>query len=173
MKRYNRTAIFFHWITALLVIATFGLGITMVDIPGFTPTKLKYINWHKWMGVTVLFLAVLRLLWRLRHPAPAYEGGMPSWQVRAAHAMHVLLYVLIFAVPLSGYFFSLAAGFPVVYLGVVPLPVLISPDPGLRDILLTLHHGLNVVLFVCVIAHVLAVVKHLIARDGIASRMLP
>src|SRR3954467_1605091 len=112
MQRYTRTAMFFHWTIALLIVAGFTLGLVMTDIPGITPTKLKYFSWHKWIGVTVLALACLRLLWRLRHAAPAYPASMPGWQVQAAHGLHALLYVLIFAVPVSGYFYTLAAGIP-------------------------------------------------------------
>jgi cytochrome b561 len=65
MQRYTKIAMLLHWLIALLIIAAFLLGLTMVDIPGFTPTKLKYFSWHKWMGVTVLGLAAIRVLWRL------------------------------------------------------------------------------------------------------------
>ena len=116
--RYSNVAILLHWLVALLIIANFALGVTMVDIPGLTPTKLRYFSWHKWVGITVLGLACIRLLWRLSHPAPAYPASMHGWQHRTAGIVHVLLYVLIFAVPVSGYFYSLAAGVPVVYLGI-------------------------------------------------------
>ena len=65
MRRYTLTAIALHWLMAILIIAAFLLGLTMVDIPGLTPTKLKYFSWHKWLGVTVFGLACLRLLWAL------------------------------------------------------------------------------------------------------------
>src|SRR5450830_884036 len=127
MERYTKPAILLHWLIALLIIAAFSLGLTMVNIPGLTPTKLKFFSWHKWLGVTVLALACLRLLWRLSHPAPPYPPGMSRLQIRVAHLLHILLYALMFAVPLTGYFYSLASGVPVVYMGMIPLPVLISP----------------------------------------------
>lgn len=68
---YTKPAIAMHWIVALLIFAAFGLGLYMTDIPGFTPTKLKLFSYHKWIGITVLIFAVLRVLWRLTHPAPA------------------------------------------------------------------------------------------------------
>jgi cytochrome b561 len=174
MQRYTRTAMFFHWTIALLIMAGFTLGLVMTDIPGITPTKLKYFSWHKWMGVTVLALAALRLLWRLRHAAPPYPDSMPKWQVSVADATHRLLYVLMFAVPLSGYFFTLASGVPVVYLGVLPLPVLIEPNPQLKPILREVHFWLNMGLAGLVGAHVAGALKHLIIeRDGVTQRMLP
>lgn len=172
--RYTGTAIALHWLIALLIIATFFLGLTMVNMPGITPTKLKYFNWHKWMGVTVLVLAALRLLWRLTHKAPALPTTMPLWQRLAAELGHIGLYVLMFAVPLSGYFYSLAAGFKVVYLGLYPLPVLIDPNPELKPILQALHYWLNMGLAALVSVHALAALQHhFIERDDILKRMLP
>ncbi|HEY0489778.1 MAG TPA: cytochrome b [Telluria sp.] len=172
--RYTYTAMLFHWLIALLVVAAFTLGLVMTDIPGLTPTKLRYFSWHKWLGVTVLTLAVLRVLWRLFHAAPAYPVSMARWQQRAANGLHLLLYVLIFAVPLSGYFYSLASGVPVVYLGLVELPVLIGPDPELKPVLKAVHYWLNMLLAGSVGVHVAAALKHqFIDRDGVLRRMLP
>src|ERR1700710_1911197 len=75
---YTRTAIAFHWLIALLIVCGFSLGWVMTDIPGFTPTKLRYFSWHKWIGVTVFALAVLRVLWRSGHKAPSMPRRMPA-----------------------------------------------------------------------------------------------
>lgn len=174
MHRYTKTAIWLHWLIAALIVASFSLGVTMVDIPGLTPTKLKYFSWHKWLGITILALACVRLLWRLAHPAPSYLDNMPRWQQAAADLTHYLLYALIVAIPLSGYFYSLAAGVPVVYLGVVPLPVFIGPDPELKALLKQVHYVLNVMLLAAVVLHVAAALKHhFIDRDDVLRRMLP
>lgn len=174
MQRYTIPAIVLHWLTAILIVSAFALGLVMVDIPGITPTKLKYFSWHKWLGVTVLGLACLRALWRLTQAAPPFPASMPVWQVKAAHLLHVLLYILIFAVPLSGYFYSLAAGVPVVYLGIVPLPVLIEANEVWKPILKQVHYVLNMSLLACVVLHVAAALKHLVIdRDGVFRRMLP
>ncbi len=174
VPRYTLTAIALHWLSALLIVAAFVLGMTMVDIPGITPTKLKYFSWHKWLGVTVFALACLRLLWRLGHRPPPDPASMPAWQRGAAHAVHWALYGLVFAVPLSGYFYSLAAGVPVVYLGVLPLPVLIAPDPQLKETLQGVHYALNMAMAALVVVHLAAVIKHQwIDRDRLLARMLP
>jgi cytochrome b561 len=174
MQRYTLPAIALHWLIAVMIIGAFAMGLVMTEIPGITPTKLKYYSWHKWAGVTILLLAVLRLAWRLGHPPPPYPGTMPAWQRRAAGALHHLLYVLIFAVPLSGYFYSLSAGVPVVWFGVVELPVLIGPDPELKPVLKGLHYWLNMTMAACVLGHVAAALKHhFIDRDGVLRRMLP
>ncbi|WP_353155391.1 cytochrome b [Herminiimonas fonticola] len=173
-NRYSLTAIALHWLMAILIIATFLLGLTMVDIPGLTPTKLKYFSWHKWLGVTIFGLACLRLLWRLTHTPPAYAAGMSVWQKKMANAAHGLLYLLIFAVPVSGYFYSLAAGVPVVYLGILPLPVFIAPDPELKVLLKQVHYACNVTLLIVFCLHVLGALKHqFIDRDRTLQRMLP
>lgn len=174
MPRYTTTAIVLHWLIALLIVCGFTLGVTMVDIPGLTPTKLKYFSWHKWIGVTVFGLACLRLLWRLAHRAPPYPPAMPAWQKKSASALHGLLYILIFAVPLSGYLYSLAAGVPVVYLGVLPLPALIDTHREWKPILEQVHYVLNMTLLVTVCLHVLAALKHqFVDRDDVLKRMLP
>jgi cytochrome b561 len=174
MQRYTTTAIALHWLIAVLIVGTFTLGLVMTDIPGLTPTKLRYFSWHKWAGVTVLVLAALRLLWRLAHRAPAYPATMPAWQQRAAGYLHGLLYLLMFAVPLSGYFYSLAAGVPVVWFGLFKLPVLIQADPALKPVLGAVHYWLNMLLAGVVALHVAAALKHLVAdRDGVMQRMLP
>lgn len=174
LPRYTKTAMLLHWLTALLIVCAFALGVTMVGIPGLSPTKLKYFSWHKWLGVTVLGLACLRLLWRLRYPAPAYPDGMPAWQQSASAGLHHVLYLLIFAVPISGYFYSLAAGVPVVYLGVIPLPVLVDANPALKPVLKQLHYALDMALLGAVSVHMLAALKHhFIDRDGVLKRMLP
>jgi cytochrome b561 len=174
MQRYTSTTILLHWLMAILIAAGFALGVTMVDIPGITPAKLKYYSWHKWLGVTVLGLACLRLLWRLAHRAPPYPAGMPQWQQQAAGASHLVLYFLIFGVPLSGYFYSLASGVPVVYLGVIPLPVLIGPDPEWKPVLKLAHYWLNVTLLAIFCLHIAAALKHhFVDRDGVFKRILP
>ncbi|MDB5963406.1 MAG: cytochrome [Massilia sp.] len=174
IARYTRTAMLFHWLIALLIVGAFTLGLIMTDIPGFSPTKLKYYSWHKWAGVTVLGLAALRLLWRLAHPVPAYPSTMKSWEKAAAHHLHLVLYVLMFAVPISGYLYTLSAGVPVVYFGVIPLPVFFDADPALKPVLKSVHYWLTMGLAALVVAHVGAALKHaVINRDGVMRRMLP
>jgi cytochrome b561 len=173
-QRYSLIAIVLHWLVALLIIGTFTLGWVMTDIPGLTPTKLKFYSWHKWAGVTVLALATLRLLWRLSHASPPLPAAVPAWQARSAGAVHALLYVLMFAVPLAGYVYTLAAGYPVVYFGLFELPVLIEPDAALKVQFKALHYWLAMALAGLVGLHVAAALKHqFIERDGMLKRMLP
>ena len=171
---YTPTAQWLHWLVAALILVNLVLGLTMVGMPGISPTKLRFFNWHKWVGVTVFALVALRFAWRWRHPAPALPATLPAWEQRAAKMSHAALYVLMFALPLSGYFYSLAAGFPVVYLGVLPLPVLIEPDPQLKQMLVVLHHLLAWAMMALLVLHIAAALKHrLVDHDGVLERMLP
>ena len=173
-QRYTGVAILFHWLMAVLIIGAFSMGLFMTEMPGISPTKLKYYSWHKWAGVTILALAALRLLWRLSHRAPAYPAAMPGWQKSSANALHGVLYGLMFAVPLSGYFYTLSAGYPVVYFGLVELPVLIAKNDALKPLLKDVHFWLNMGLAGAVALHVAAALKHtFIERDGVLKRMLP
>lgn len=174
MHRYTKTAMLLHWLTALLIVAAFAMGLYMTSIPGFSPTKLKYFSWHKWAGVTVLAIAVLRVLWRTFNKPPPHIDPIPAWQHFAAEAMHVLLYALIFAVPVSGYFYTLAAGIPVVYFKLFTLPILMGPNPELKPVLKEVHYWLNMTMAAAVAAHVAAALKHhFIDRDNVLKRMVP
>jgi cytochrome b561 len=171
---YAKSAIAMHWIIALLIFAAFGLGLYMTDIPGFTPTKLKLFSYHKWIGITVLIFAVLRVLWRLTHPAPGPVPGLPKWQHAAAEAAHLGLYLLILAVPLTGYLLSVAAGVKVVYLGLWELPMPFDKSDALKDIFGMAHEWLNWTMAAIVVLHILAALKHhVVDRDGTLRRMVP
>ena len=174
MQRYARAAIVFHWLIALLIVGAFALGLVMTDIHGLTPTKVKYYSWHKWAGVTILALAALRLLWRLRNAPPAYPDTMQRWEKTAAHGLHLVLYGFMFGVPVSGYLYSLAAGVPVVYFGVLPLPSLIDANPAMKPVYSAIHYWLNMGMAALVALHVAAVFKHMVIdRDGLVRRMMP
>ncbi|HEV7813761.1 MAG TPA: cytochrome b [Janthinobacterium sp.] len=174
MQRYTKPAILLHWLTALLIVCAFTLGLVMTDIHGITPTKLKYYAWHKWLGVTVFALACIRLLWRKFNAPPAHPASIAVWQRQAADGVHMLLYILIFAVPISGYLYTLSAGVPVVYLGLFQLPVFMDPNPEWKPVLKNVHYVLNMTMAAAVALHVLAALKHhFIDRDGTLRRMLP
>lgn len=175
--RYTLTAIALHWVLAVAILGAFCVGLYVDDLP-FSPTKLKLINWHKWAGVTILALSVLRLLWRLTHRPPALpakiESAMPSWQRVAYHGTHHLMYLLFFAVPLLGWAYSSAKGFPIVWFGVLPLPDLVAPDPELAKAIKPLHALGAWGLIGLVALHVGAALKHqFIDRDGLLARMRP
>ena len=172
-SRYTAIAIGLHWLDALAIVGSFGLGLYMHELP-LSPQKLKLYSWHKWAGVTIFLFVLLRLVWRLMHRPPALPPGMPAWQVKAAEATHVLLYLLMVAVPLSGWLMSSAKGFQTVWFGVLPLPDLLQKDPDLGDLLQQLHMLLNFSMAALVLAHAGAALKHhYFDRDDVLTRMLP
>lgn len=171
--RYTRTAILLHWLVALAILCAFPLGVYMHELP-LSPRKLQLYSYHKWIGIGVLSLAALRLAWRLAHRPPPMLAGMPRWQEVSAHATHHLLYLLMLAVPLSGWLMSSALGFTVVWFGVLPLPDLIGKDKQLGELLKQVHETLNFALLALVLLHVAAALKHhFFEHDGTLARMLP
>ena len=170
--RYDPVAIAAHWLLALLIVLNLALGIFMHDLP-LSPLQLKLFNWHKWAGVTILALSALRLLWRLTH-APPPDVPMPAWQRRAAHAVHAALYALFFIVPLAGWGYSSATGFPVVWFGVLPLPDWAPVDRAWADALKAVHRMSALALGLLMLLHVAAALKHhMHDRDGLLHRMHP
>ena len=170
--RYDPIAITFHWLLALAIVGSFCVGLYMSDLP-MSPARLKLFNWHKWAGITILALSAMRLLWRLAHRPPV-DVPMPLWQRRAAHATHIVLYGLFFIVPLAGWAYSSAAGFPVVVFGVIPLPDFVPVDKALAEVLKSRHQMLAFALAAVVLLHIAAALKHqFLDRDGLLQRMWP
>jgi len=168
--RYSTPAIVLHWLLAVMILSSLAVGLYMTGLP-FSPTRLRLYNWHKWAGVMVLGLSALRLLWRLTHRPPP-PVPMPAWQEKASRLAHGALYVLFFAVPLAGWAYSSAAGFPIVLFGVLPLPDFVPVDRELSEQLKPLHHWLAYALGAVVALHVAGALKHhFVDRDGLLSRM--
>jgi cytochrome b561 len=171
--RYTQVAIFLHWLLALAIVTNLCVGLYMTDIP-MSPQRLKLYNWHKWAGVMILTFSAVRLLWRLMHKPPPLPNAIALWQVRASHLVHTLLYVLFFAIPLSGWAYSNAAGFPIVLFGTLPLPDLIAKNRELADAIKPLHQWFAYVLAGTVSLHIAAAFKHhWVDRDQLLSRMWP
>ncbi len=171
--RYTFVALGLHWLLAIMIVASFGVGTYMVDMQ-MSPSRLKLFNYHKWAGVTILALSAARLLWRLSHRAPPLPDTMPGWQRMASHATHMALYGLFFAVPLLGWAYSSAAGFPIVWMGLVPLPDFVGKDRELAELIKPFHGLAAWLLASFVVLHVAAALKHhFIDKDGVLARMLP
>jgi cytochrome b561 len=176
-RRYHGFAIALHWILAIALVTLFILGHYMADLP-FSPQRLKLYNWHKWAGVSILILSVLRMVWRLTHRPPALPQAvtlaMPGWQTQAYHATHVVMYALFFIVPLVGWAYSSAAGFPIVLFGVLPLPDFVSASKPLAEVIKPWHELSANTLAALVVLHVAAAFKHhFIDKDGLLERMRP
>ncbi|MDQ3286833.1 MAG: cytochrome b [Pseudomonadota bacterium] len=173
VDRWGRISQFLHWLMALAVIAMATIGLLMVDMAN-TPRKIEIYALHKSLGLTVLALVVLRLAWRGYAGRPAPLPGTPRWQERLATAVHFSLYALLFAMPLSGWLFNSAAGYPLQWFGWFNLPALSGENRDLRELAGTLHEVGFWLLLGLVIVHAgAAVYHHVFLNDSTLTRMLP
>jgi cytochrome b561 len=170
--RYTRTAIGLHWIIFVALAGMMTLGFYVHGLH-FSPTRIRLVNYHKWAGVTLFLLILLRLLWRLTHEPPPLPATMPRLTRWAASAVHWMLYLLMFAIPFSGWLMSSAKGYQTVWFGIVPLPDLVQRNAVLGSQLLQLHATLNFILIVLAAAHAAAAFKHhFIDHDDVLTRIL-
>jgi cytochrome b561 len=179
--RYGTVAVTLHWLIAIGIIGMLILGKYMADLPNSDPSKFDLIQLHKSFGISILGLSGLRLLWRLVNKVPPLPAHMPAWERYAAHASHVLLYVLIIGIPITGWMMVSASplGIPTIYFGQFEIPHL----PGLQGFadqhaaeqqLRDTHELLGDVMIGLLVIHVGAALKHhLWDRDDVLLRMLP
>jgi cytochrome b561 len=172
-ERFGFVAKTLHWLTLALLIAAFTLAVSMVNMP-FSPRKLEFYSWHKWVGVTIFLVALLRLAWRLLNPVPPQPASIPPWQRRLAGLSHAALYAILIVMPVTGWIMSSALNLPVVYLGLVHIPSPFGVDRALGEAMKVVHLSLAVALLVLVTIHVLAALyHHFVLRDDVLRRMLP
>ncbi|MBI3526493.1 MAG: cytochrome b [Betaproteobacteria bacterium] len=174
VSRYTTTAIVFHWVVAILVLAMLGLGLYMTGVPKGSPDRAFYFNLHKSIGVTTALLVIVRLWWRAKNPPPSLPSSMPGWEVQASKISHALLYMCVILMPLSGFAATQFTKYGVNYFGLFKIPPMGSQNKVVYDLLQGIHGVTAALLIVLVIIHVLAVFKHLlIDRDKVFQRMLP
>jgi cytochrome b561 len=150
-----------------------GLGFTAA-LWRLSPLKLELFVWHKSTGMLILVLMLARLAWRLANRSPALPPQTPAWERYAAHASHVLLYVLAVALPLSGWVINSAAGVPFSIFWLVPLPAIVAPDERLEELAKLVHFSLLVALCLVLALHIAAALRHhFVKRNAILIRMLP
>jgi cytochrome b561 len=171
--RYGAVAQTFHWLVAALIVIQFVLAYTADGLP-LGVHKLALLARHKSFGMTVLMLAILRLLWRLKNPPPELPTGMTPLERMLARATHVAFYVLLFAMPITGWLMSSAKNYSVSWFGLFTWPNLIIKNEAQFDFLRSTHHLLSDALFVIAVLHVLAALKHHFwNKDDVLLRMLP
>lgn len=158
-----------HWLMAVLILAMLFIGIGMVS----SVAEYRWlVSIHKPLGILILLLAAIRLLNRLLNPPPPLPDGMPGWQRVAAYGSHVLLYALMFAVPLVGWAMLSAGGYPIVLYGALQLPPIVPQSPMLFATLRETHTVLALLFFATILAHLGAALMHaLIFRDDVFPSM--
>lgn len=169
--RYTTTARVLHWLLVLALLAQVGLGWYLGEIPRGTPARTLYVNFHKSTGLIIGLLIILRLYWRLTHPAPPLPGRLPAWERMAAKWSHAGLYACMIVMPLSGYVASNFSKYGVNFFNAIKLPAWGGDNPAIYKAL-NGAHLVTSFLFVGLIAvHALAALRHLFKRDGVFSRM--
>lgn len=173
-ESYGLVAKSFHWVIALLVIGLLALGLYMSAQEPPTPQVFKLYALHKSLGITVLALAVLRVLWRLYNAHPLPLPNHKAWEKALAKAVHALLYLSLFLMPLSGWVMSSAKGFSVSVFNLFTLPDFVSRSDSLADAAKEVHEIAAYTLIAIVVLHAAGAIKHhVIDKDSTLRRMLP
>ena len=163
----------FHWLVAALIFIQFALGWLAVGW-ALSPTKINLFVWHKSVGMLILALVVARLLNRLARLTPPLPADTPAWERAAARWSHTLLYVLMVAMPLTGWAINSAAGIPFRIFWQLPLPALMAPDKHTADIVALVHFALGIAFVALLILHIGAALRHhFVKRNNVLRRMLP
>ncbi|MGY0799580.1 cytochrome b [Lysobacter sp. A286] len=172
-RRWGAISQLMHWAILVLIVWLAWLGLTMVDMPP-TPAKINAYALHKSLGLTLLALVALRLVWRLFAGAPKPVTGTPTWQARIADATHIALYVLMFAIPLSGWAFNSASGYPLQWFKKFNLPAIAGRSEELAALSIQVHEYGFWLLLLLVLAHAgAAFYHHIFQGDETLRRMLP
>jgi cytochrome b561 len=162
----------FHWLLAGLILAQIALGLTAKGWR-LSPTKLDLFVWHKSLGILILALVALRLAWRLANPVPSYPAALPAWERVAARSAHFLLYLLMLALPFSGWIVNSASNIPLRIFWQWPLPSIVAPSDATADLAKGVHFWLFATIAMVLAGHVGAALRHhYLLRDDVLRRML-
>jgi cytochrome b561 len=170
--RYTNTAILLHWTIAVFVIGMFGLGWWMIGLPkGEESVRAYYFNLHKSIGITVGLFVLIRVAWRLAHPAPAFPATLPNWQATAARSAHLGLYICMVLMPTSGFLSSSFSKYPVKYFGYA-LPKWAGESDVFKQLFSDIHYAGVIVLMTLLTIHVLGALRHLLLDKGVMFRRM-
>jgi cytochrome b561/polyisoprenoid-binding protein YceI len=172
-QRWGHLAQFLHWLIVALIVLQAALGLTGMLLP-LGVEKIAVLARHKSIGITILALATLRLIWRWLNPTPLLPPNLEPLERFLAQCTHVALYVLLFAMPLTGWTMSSARGFPVSWFSLFQLPDLVPRSEALYDALVRTHAALAIALACTVTLHIAGALKHhFVLKDDTLRRMLP
>ena len=172
-SRWGHVSQFLHWLIVVLLVVQVTLASMADDLP-LGMKKLALLARHKSVGITILGLAILRLLWRWMNPTPELPDTLKPYERVLATITHAGLYIVLFAMPITGWLMSSARGFPVSWFNLFQLPDLVPKNKAVFDAMLATHSALQWVLYTIVALHVLAALKHhFMLKDNVLRRMLP
>ena len=163
----------FHWLIGLLIIGLIWLGWYMVDLTYFDKWYNESLSAHKALGMVVLALALIKLGWGIYSPTPQLDDALSRWQRLAAKSAHHLLTLMMYLIPLTGYFISISAGRGISMFGWFELPAIVAVDDQTRELAVELHFYLAYGSAAVVLGHIGAALKHqFLDKDGTLLRML-
>jgi len=172
-ERWGAGAKCLHWTLALAIFVMMALGWIMTAWPK-SPAKFEMYFVHKSLGIVILALMVLRLCWRLLNPTPRLPKTLKPYERVLAHGTHALLYLLLLAMPVSGWVINSAANFPLKVFGLFNLPPLVGPDKAVQGQAEVVHLWLFWIVAGLLVMHIGAALKHhFVLRDEVLARMLP
>lgn len=170
-QSYGALLVSLHWLVAALIVLVFALGWWMGDMPK-GPDKAQIMGWHQTVGISVLVLAIVRLVWRRLHGVPEMPLATPIDKL--AVLVQIALYLLMLAIPVFGYLTSSFGGHAVVVFGSLTIPGITAVNHDVHETMGDLHQALAYGLLGLVALHVAGALKHqLILRDGVLARMAP
>jgi len=168
---YGIVAKGFHWVLFLMLSFSIVAGNFLADMPKGAE-KLQAAGMHKSFGAILLMLILMRFLWRLLNENPDLPVGTTTTEAIMAKGMHWLLYILMFAQPLSGIMMSQAAGIPVSFFGLFEFPVFLDKNPGLAQFFRGMHGTVWILLVLSVVGHVGAALHHhFFKKDDVLKQM--
>jgi cytochrome b561 len=171
---YRIPARMLHWGLAIAIITMLPLGGIMVSDGLDRATQNTLFILHKNLGVVILLLMLARLAYRMMHPPAPLPAHMPGWQKRAAGATHILLYIMVVFMAITGYLRVTLGGFPIEGLGAIGLHPLLARNEGLADIAKSAHFYGRFILLAVLALHIGAALHHaLVLRDGVFGRIWP
>jgi len=170
--RWGAVAQSLHWLIVALIITQVVLALSAAQLHGMA--KLAMLARHKSVGITILMLAAVRLVWRLVNPTPPLPVRLKPYERFLANFTHAALYVLIFAMPITGWIMTSARGFPASWFNLFQLPDLVAKNRPLYEAMQETHEALAWTLGAVATLHVLAALKHqFVLKDTVLRRMLP
>ena len=171
-RSYGAVARFCHWLTAALLLTIIPIGLVMGDLPRGRLQDTFFVT-HESLGLTVLGLTLFRLFWRLTHRPPPSRDLRPL-EVRASGSVHVLLYVILLVMPVTGYLFVTFSGIGLHSFGLVAVPALVSPDKLTGEWFLAVHVALQWAIYGLALMHIGAALHHFfVRRNDVLPRMIP
>lgn len=172
IKTYSAPQRVLHWLSALVVLTTIPAGIIMIQQGLSRPISDALFLYHKNAGVIILMLVSARIVYRFVRPAPRLPDTVPSWQRVLSHSVHMLLYVLLLVMAISGYVRVTAGGFPLEILDSLGIGRPVPRSDTIAATAKSIHYYVRYPLITLIALHIAAAVYHaVVLRDGVFSRM--